>query len=270
MDKRQFITLVCVVSLVFCFLYFQNIQDCKRKARIYPRGTASLNEFFSHVYVINLDRRTDRLASFDKSAKEVGLAYERIPATDYHDIEIPAWIHTRKYERMRFTDGAYALCQSTKKVLEDAIAKGYDSILILEDDAEFRPDAQELWKEMQTKLPSDWQVLYFSQIHYDGYSFVECVPWFGKKPDTSIVKLKRTFSCAAYALHKSMFSDYLEFLKNPNMPIDNWLYELYQRKVKTAYGSYPALAIQAAGFSDIEPDNGFVDRKIKSKDGSQT
>ena len=38
--------------------------------------------YFDKVFVINLDERKDRLESFDKRSKALGLEYERIKAVD--------------------------------------------------------------------------------------------------------------------------------------------------------------------------------------------
>lgn len=266
---RNILISIAVALLLAAIVYFVFLEP--KELDVDPDGANEIHKWVDAVYLINLERRPDRLAQAWANCQKVGLPFQRMQAIDYRNITVPDWIHTKKYERLRLTPGAYALALTTAEIVKDAIQKGHRTILIMEDDVEWHPQAQQLWKQMQHKLPSDWQVLYFSQIHYEGYAHVKPRRMFESKDKPNIIKPKRCFSCAAYMLNASVFEEYLDFCQNPHMPIDNWLFEKYQKRSnqsRTAYGTYPALAWQSAGFSDIEADNGFVER-VKRKDGSQ-
>ena len=51
-----------------------------------------VNDYFDAVYVINLDRRTDRMERLDTQLKNLGIEYERFSAVDALKENIPPYI----------------------------------------------------------------------------------------------------------------------------------------------------------------------------------
>lgn len=93
-------------------------------------------------FVINLDRRTDRFASFSRNQGEV----ERISAV----------------ENKEFPNVGCLL--SHKKILEIATERGLSEVFIFEDDATFNVPLEEMKKCTQalSEKEPDWEVLLFS------------------------------------------------------------------------------------------------------------
>lgn len=85
-----------------------------------------MSKYIDHIFVINLDRRTDRMATIDAHLQSYGLKYERFSA-----IETPG-------------QGIVGCGLSHMAVLRLAKKRGYKNVLILEDDFEFLVTKTEL------------------------------------------------------------------------------------------------------------------------------
>lgn len=98
----------------------------------------------SHIYYINLDHRLDRLQEIRAEISKMGFppdAYERIPAIYHREI------------------GGVGCARSHIKTLEDAWEKGYEQILVLEDDFQMCV-SPETWMEA-------FDVLQNTTLEYD-------------------------------------------------------------------------------------------------------
>ena len=88
------------------------------------------SEFFDRTYVINLPRRQDRMAAFAERAANAGItSFEKFDGVDGSLAKPPHW--------WRVGSGAWGCLMSHARVLEDALSKGYQSILVFEDDVVF-------------------------------------------------------------------------------------------------------------------------------------
>lgn len=87
-------------------------------------------EPFGGVYVINLDRRTDRLAQITEELARVGLPFKRFTGID------------RK-------PGILGCGLSHLAVLKEAKALGLKNVLIFEDDFTFSVEAAEFWTKIR-------------------------------------------------------------------------------------------------------------------------
>jgi len=93
-------------------------------------AAASLLGAFERIYVINLDQRPDRLAEVSAELAALGLAVG--------DGKVVRFAAVRPADKGEFPSiGARGCFMSHLGVLEDAVARGLDSVLILEDDACF-------------------------------------------------------------------------------------------------------------------------------------
>ena len=86
---------------------------------------------FDKVYCINLDRRPDRLESFNTQVEKYDLGdYTRISAVDGSKINISDYKTTLKL-------GELGLVLTNLQIIKDSKENGYNNILILEDDCSF-------------------------------------------------------------------------------------------------------------------------------------
>jgi GR25 family glycosyltransferase involved in LPS biosynthesis len=102
---------------------------------------------FNHIYVINLPRRTDRLASVRNRLKDIGWTdnYEVFLAVDGRDCIQDYQNQCRSLERTLIkTPGAYGLLKTYQRLVDDALAHKYERILVLEDDVYFHRQFNDL------------------------------------------------------------------------------------------------------------------------------
>jgi GR25 family glycosyltransferase involved in LPS biosynthesis len=183
-----------------------------------------LNDYFDRVVVINLDRRTDRMAQFESQTKDLGIDFVRYSAVDAQAFGI---------------DGVTACRQSHHKVLVDAVADGVERLFVFEDDAEFRPGFNESFAGVTANLPNDWQMLYLGSWPYSSI-------------DVGIDNLRLThgnITTHAYGAKREIFKDLITAAENQEHPIDV-AYGLLHPTIKT-YMAHPSIVTQAIGISDI-------------------
>jgi len=116
-----------------------------------------INKYFDNTYLINLDRRTDRLERANLLKDKYDFEFERFQAIDGLLFEGGF----ENNDNLRYNKFASALNKTVIKILEDAIDKKYSSILICEDDIEFNPDYLEIIKKGNIKFPENWDLFYF-------------------------------------------------------------------------------------------------------------
>ena len=103
------------------------------------------------AFVINLDRRTDRMEIIQKTMAELDIAFERVPAIDGRVVDIWPGVDRLKtwiYDGFRKpTAGMIAAFFSHRRVWEDIVARNLPQALIFEDDvlaADFSPEIMNL------------------------------------------------------------------------------------------------------------------------------
>ena len=109
-------------------------------------------DYFNKVYLINLDRRPDRLENFKKEVEKYNLGeFERISAVDGELLD------TSKYNS-RLKSGELGLLLTNKIIFEDAVKNNYDKILIVEDDCCFTDEIKN-FDELITYLSEDYDFI---------------------------------------------------------------------------------------------------------------
>jgi GR25 family glycosyltransferase involved in LPS biosynthesis len=128
-----------------------------------------MNNYVDNVYLINMDKDTDRLKKVTKECDKVNIKFERFSGIKVSDLSqnildkyVPE--ETQKYG----TDGMIGCGLSHLFVWQDAIKKNYKNILVLEDDVHFTDDFNEYLDNIMEELPKDYDILYL------GYSELLC------------------------------------------------------------------------------------------------
>jgi len=137
----------------------------KRQAKLnkwfpYKRATMSdLKSYFERCYVVNLDRRPDRLKSF----------LSQVPADwPFVKIERFAAIDGRKCPRpthWRAGGGAWGCRASHLAILQQCLQDGVKSVLIFEDDAVFCDGFAGKVAKFLRNVPDDWGMIYLGGQH---------------------------------------------------------------------------------------------------------
>ena len=183
-----------------------------------------INDFFDRIVLINLDRRPDRLAEFEKQSREHGITFVRHSAADAQTLGIT---------------GIQACALSHRQVLSDAKADRVARLFIFEDDAEFRPNFASAFEKLARVIPDDWQMLYL------------CSWRLFPNIDIGIENLKRSEGMIlthAYGMKAEVYDQLIEASKQ-NMPIDE-AFRLLHAKMKV-YVAEPSIVVQKAGVSDV-------------------
>jgi GR25 family glycosyltransferase involved in LPS biosynthesis len=202
-----------------------------------------LKDKIDHCYLINLDERTDRLNKASKQCKAINLPFERFSAINGSslDVEIkPYRLHDSPY----WNKGAYGLVLTTINIIKDAKAKGYKSILILEDDVEFHKDINAIFDAYYPYIPDNYHMVYLGAQHV-----ADPKPFKG-----NLKQVSYAFCCHAYIINECIYDFYLSVLNKKNKQLDIMTAEDIQL-IGKSYCFAPNLAYQTPNYSNIQNTN---------------
>jgi hypothetical protein len=208
-----------------------------------------LKDFFERVFVVNLDRRSDRWAAF-----RAGLPRdwpfrnpERFPAIDGQAIKPPTWWCEGA--------GAWGCYRSHVRILENCLVHGVESVLVLEDDAVFGDDFTNQVTTFLNHVPQDWEMLYLGGQHLqacktpprqiDDWVYQ---PYNVNRTHALAIKGKKFMQRLYRHLHE--WDDW-----EPGHHLDHHLGRLHQDRTCRIYTPKCWLVGQAAGHSDIAGRN---------------
>ena len=190
---------------------YNNIDKNKPHSRI--------NDYFDRVFVINLERDTDRLKTINNKLKSLNINYERLPGVDGENPAIQRIFKTLRGSRIGSAN-AYGKLLSHIKVIEICRKRGYDNVLILEDDINFISNFNINLNKLYS-LPTKWDIIYL------GYS---------DKLNKDYQILKGFYSIAqnnsgtfAYGINKSCFNIILSLWKKKDYSVDHALKILQEK-----------------------------------------
>jgi GR25 family glycosyltransferase involved in LPS biosynthesis len=115
----------------------------------------SLNDFFDHIYCINLDERKDRWKSATEQFEKNNITVERISG-----------IKNKFSINKKVNDGEMGLILTHKLIYIDAIKNNYKNILILEDDIIFADDFSKKFNDAALEIPKDWDLFYLGGFYW--------------------------------------------------------------------------------------------------------
>jgi glycosyl transferase family 25 len=182
-----------------------------------------------YTFYINLDYRTDRRVEIERELADKEICAERFPA-----------IRTRP--------GSIGCSLSHLAVLKLARERGYESVMIFEDDFRFLISKEE-WESLIKKLPSSYDVVMLS------YNIILAYPH-----DDIFDAVFEAQTASGYIVHSRFYNtliarweDGLRLLANTGM---HWMYALdqYWKGVQPQYQWYAfktRIGVQRPGFSDL-------------------
>jgi GR25 family glycosyltransferase involved in LPS biosynthesis len=210
----------------------------------------TLNNYFSNIYCINLDKRPDRYEDCLIEFKLLNINVERVSGVD----------GTKLYrEGMGIGVGNYGLVQTQMKIINDAINKKYKSFLLLEDDVMFIDGFYDKFEKKINSLPDDWDLLYLggnNLFHMGKHIMITGDKNFVitkdnyKMLDYELCKTTWTQCAHAVAINSRFYQTLLNKLnENQTTPGDLTLARL--QAGCNAYTFLPSLVLQRPSFSDI-------------------
>jgi GR25 family glycosyltransferase involved in LPS biosynthesis len=210
-----------------------------------------MNDYFDNVYLLNLHKRIDRLILSEKKLEFVDLDYEVFGATDGSVMNF-IWKSFSK-ENAYFKNSNYLGCAiSHLSIYKDAIEKGYEKVLIIEDDNRYHRNLLKKFKEIKEFVPRNWnELLYLGYIPLSD----DCLKWdYGVFSNNYINEkvfvAKNLWGLYGYAIHANLMVELLEvYDKKFPMELDRYFVNEIQPRNKS-YGVSPQLFCAEDGFSD--------------------
>ena len=196
------------------------------------------------IFIINLIERVDRKKSILNEIDNNNITnYEFFNAIRPSIDEVNKWnSEFLKKHVERYKIGCLGCLLSHYNVIKLAIERGYNEILILEDDSKFKRSINELYKIINKFKKYD--MLYLSGSHL------------GKKTkvSNSIMKVEGTYTTAGYIIKKNVMEYLLKNIVGYKKEVDVF----YAEEVQTRFNCYciiPHIIYQSEGYSDIQGKN---------------
>ena len=137
------------------------------------------DDVFDQVFVLNLDRDTDKLTATSRRLAHHNVAFVRFRGIDGLNLQFdnewneyidkgpqlpPERLSGRRLIESR---GAWGYLKSMQQLLQQAKAEGLRRILVLDDDVMFHKDFQDRFGDAWSELPEDWKVVYLGSAQVD-------------------------------------------------------------------------------------------------------
>jgi Glycosyltransferase involved in LPS biosynthesis len=216
---------------------FPTIEKIIKIANVKSPSDQLLNTYFDKIFVLNLDKASDRWECMQKIFKDIHITnYERFPAVSIDKIDFDSLsdkniVNTlNKYE--------YACKISHYNMIKEAIKRGYKNILILEDDVVIQDKHVGKLNLMMDELITgnyEWDILYFFHGNDSKY---------GKFISNYMIKVFFSYYTMFYSLNLSSIDKMLKYITNNltyipmHDPIDDLYIQYFQQNFK-AYAFYP-------------------------------
>jgi glycosyl transferase family 25 len=120
--------------------------------------SAFTNSIVDKVYVINLDKDTDRLDKVDKQLKDNGIQYERFPGI--LGVTVGTNTALSRFCNQFCTDGMKGCALSHNNIWKKMIADGHSAVLVFEDDISLSEDFDNHLKKIWSQVPNDFDIVY--------------------------------------------------------------------------------------------------------------
>jgi GR25 family glycosyltransferase involved in LPS biosynthesis len=210
--------------------------------------SSKLNNFFDHIFCLNLDKRKDRWEDSQVEFKKHNIEnVERFSAIDGMALNLPlsnnidqnGYVHPPHINGINI--GAIGCGLSHLFMIKIAKRAGYKNILILEDDVCFHENLNIEFEKAVQNLPNDWDMLYFGGNHFAG------------KPihyDDNLYRITCTVTTHAIGINYKMYDNLIDRLINISKPTDCSYADL--QKMTNCYVTNPHLAWQKSGYSDVQ------------------
>ena len=187
-------------------------------------------------FVVNLERRPDRLDHIKKEMEYIGWEYEIFKAIDLNN------------------HGGCAL--SHVEIIKIAKERGYDSVMVIEDDCTFLPYSKDLVNKIETESGNfEFGIINLAPTLNRPVNRSEEQPLF---LDITNLPPKKEYERGIFATnimiyHKSIYDNVIEMEKPENLgyyAIDDYIYQ-FILPIKQSYSPILPIAPQMSSWSDV-------------------
>lgn len=190
-------------------------------------------KYFDAIFLINLDRRPDRLEKAKKELFKYNINdFYRYPAIDGKDIDY----------RGPLNAGQLGCTLSHLGIIKYAKAKKLEKIFVFEDDIKMSMEFNDIISKAIEELPEDW-CLFYAGINHN----VPPIPF-----SKHLVKVSKAYCNHAYAIHSRYYDIIINLIeKNYNQVIDDY-YAVHINSRYPCFSTIPKIAFQARDYSDLQ------------------
>jgi len=205
-------------------------------------------DYFKEIYVINLDRRTDRWENAQKEFECVGVL-DRV----------------NRISAIENEDGRIGLIKSFLKIFKDVKERNVENVLIFEDDVKFIKEnnpIETLEKSISQIGKIEWSLFYLGANTHEKCNLFR----------PNLILLHNAFSAHAVAYNYKTYKQIIEKFENINKINDiNDINDVFfckeiQNK-RTSFLVNPMIATQTPSYSDLEKkhvDYTFIEERFKT------
>lgn len=265
MKKRSFPTSSTIIMFLVVFLFF-----VAYLIFIYRENFTQKQVKLDRIYYINLDRRKDRKEHFLGQCRKEDIdmrLVQRFIAIDGKTFEL------KEEEKKLFANCQYKNSPFHKKIMAnqlshyyillDMIEKGYDHILILQDDVVFKKDFNKHLEKVLGHLPKDAEIVNIGLHQYALFDYFEPLPLEDKEKNKTSCKrpineaicelTDNVNPCSlAYIVTKKGAHNLVHYFQENGFHNEtDWNYNNYMRSKNINYVSTIALCTGALMGSDI-------------------
>jgi len=209
-----------------------------------------IESYVDKIYIINLDERTDRWKHVQNEMKKLGIKnYTRFSAIKPPLEEIPKEYYNKYRLAGRDHNKYIQACTGSKlsqiAVMTQANSANLDKILIVQDDAMFIDNADEIFNKAIEQLEDfEWDILYLTGNHVQKPG----------KVSENLVRLTGSYSSLAYITKKYIRDIYIDEALKSGKEMDVFARQNIH-PVYRCYCIYPSLAWDMPGYSDVLQGN---------------
>ena len=255
----------------------------------------TVNEIFNDVYVINLDRRADRILKMSSFLSNLSIEYTRFSAVDGQDLNVKNEYHkyskiNSQFDESKFLSskqfflgdlpdivradhikaqvrgpairsfGAWAYLSTYEQILMECWNSDKSYFLVLDDDCLFHKDFHKLFDAVVSELPHDWRLLQLGTMQYD-WQLIRNYSKHLYQPDGVLV------ASHAVGFHRDVIPVFLKYISYRTIPFDmgplHYAARLYKEQ---SFVANPNLIIQDNSESDIQSSDVASNASNLSKD----
>ena len=182
------------------------------------KSTITLNNIVDKIYIINLEKDTERLNKLIPKLKKYNIKYKLIKGVDGNKIK----------NNTKLRNGQYGCLLSHIKILKDALKNNYKKIAIFEDDIFFHKNFNSILNKKYNYFINNenyYDVLYLGSSQ--GYYQYKKKKWNNIKINNHYYKVNDTLGTFAFIINQKIIKKILYELNKNIKPIDS----LIKRKI---------------------------------------
>lgn len=203
--------------------------------------TKNINEYFDEIYLINLPRKPDKLTKVLYGLNRYKIKVRIVRAEDgYHPK------HYYDQGRDQLPAGAYGYVKTYQRIINHALQRDYEKILVLDDDVILHHDFDQLFQHFIQQIDNriNWKILLLgASQHVKRPPLIDGLPAYHPRI---------TDGSFATGIHKSCFEPMLSLLRRKNLYLDSHILRyFYENFTEQCVVFFPNLIIADVSQSDI-------------------